>query len=140
MRVKRRYAVIGAAIVMALAIGFLVREAVRPRIESVAVLPFQNMSADSEYDYLAEWLAEELITKLCSVEDLGVSSRTSSFYFKKNVMEKGCALTVKRIYLKDAKAGSVLIDDIASFANETPMIKEIGEYSHGQISLSKYPF
>jgi len=50
--------------------------------ETVAVLPFQNMSADPEFDYLADGLADELITALGSVSEFSVSSRTSSFYFK----------------------------------------------------------
>jgi hypothetical protein len=63
-----------------------------------------------------------------------------NFSFKKNVMKKGCALTVQRVYLKDADTGVVLIDDITSLANETLMTEEIGEYDSGQLSLSKYPF
>ncbi|MCF6293801.1 MAG: hypothetical protein L3J04_10445 [Robiginitomaculum sp.] len=63
-----------------------------------------------------------------------------NFSFKKNVMEKGCALTVKRVYLKDPDTGVVLIDGIASFSDSKPMVAEIGEYNNRQLSLFKFPF
>ena len=49
---------------------------------SIAVLPFADMSATRDQDYLCEGLAEELITALTHVEGLRVAARTSSFVFK----------------------------------------------------------
>jgi serine/threonine protein kinase len=49
---------------------------------SVAVLPFQNLSADPENEYFSEGLAEEILNALSQVEGLNVAARTSSFYFK----------------------------------------------------------
>lgn len=49
---------------------------------SVAVLPFQNLSADPENEYFSEGLAEEILNALSQVEGLSVAARTSSFYFK----------------------------------------------------------
>jgi TolB-like protein/Tfp pilus assembly protein PilF len=49
---------------------------------SIAVLPFVNMSADPEQEYLCEGIAEELINALAKLEGLRVAARTSSFRFK----------------------------------------------------------
>ncbi len=49
---------------------------------SIAVLPFKNMSADPEQEYFCEGLAEELINALTHIKDLRVVARTSAFSFK----------------------------------------------------------
>jgi TolB-like protein/tetratricopeptide (TPR) repeat protein len=49
---------------------------------SVAVLPFVNMSADPANEYLADGVADTLLTMLAQVNDLKVIARTSSFSFK----------------------------------------------------------
>lgn len=49
---------------------------------SVAVLPFANMSPDSENAFLAEGMAEEILNVLSRVDGLKVASRTSSFSFR----------------------------------------------------------
>jgi len=49
---------------------------------SIAVLPFVNMSGDDENEYFSDGLTEELLNMLAKVDDLRVSSRTSSFAFK----------------------------------------------------------
>jgi adenylate cyclase len=51
-------------------------------VKSIAVLPFVNMSGDKENEYFSDGLTEELLNLLAKVEDLRVSSRTSSFAFK----------------------------------------------------------
>jgi len=50
--------------------------------DSIAVLPFVNMTGDEENEYLGDGLAEELLHALTSIEGLDVESRTSSFAFK----------------------------------------------------------
>jgi serine/threonine protein kinase/Tfp pilus assembly protein PilF len=50
--------------------------------KSVAVLPFANHSADSENEYFADGMAEEIINALSKIQGLRVASRTSSFAFK----------------------------------------------------------
>jgi serine/threonine-protein kinase len=49
---------------------------------SIAVLPFQNMSADPENEYFSDGLTEELINALTRIEGLRVVARTSVFQFK----------------------------------------------------------
>jgi len=50
--------------------------------QSVAVLPFLNLSADTANEYFSEGMTEELISALSRVEGLRVPARTSSFAFK----------------------------------------------------------
>ncbi|GJM08578.1 MAG: hypothetical protein DHS20C11_08540 [Lysobacteraceae bacterium] len=49
---------------------------------SLAVLPFANLSPNSEDAYFAEGLAEELLDILAGIAGLKVTSRTSSFVFR----------------------------------------------------------
>jgi TolB-like protein/Tfp pilus assembly protein PilF/predicted Ser/Thr protein kinase len=77
-------AAIGCAIILAAAIWFGVRHhdksaaRVGPlQIQSVAVLPLENLSGDAEQDYFAEGMTEELITQLAQIGALRVISRTS---------------------------------------------------------------
>ena len=67
---------------------------------SVAVLPFTNMSADAENEYFCDGLAEELLNGLSKIRNLKVAARTSSFSFKNrniDVSEIGNTLNVKTI-------------------------------------------
>ena len=50
--------------------------------QSIAVLPFVNMSDDPANEYFSDGIAEELLNVLVRVEGLRVASRTSSFSFK----------------------------------------------------------
>jgi serine/threonine-protein kinase len=50
--------------------------------KSIAVLPFVNMSADKNDEYLSDGMTEELINVLAKVPGLRVPGRTSCFAFK----------------------------------------------------------
>lgn len=54
--------------------------ALRPN--SIAILPFVNMTADAENEYFSDGLTEEIINALTKIEGLQVTARTSSFAFK----------------------------------------------------------
>jgi len=62
-----------------------------PDKPSIAVLPFQNMSADPEQDYFADGVVEEIITSLSRIRWLFVIARNSSFTYK------GRAIDVKQV-------------------------------------------
>jgi len=49
---------------------------------SIAVLPFINMSADPEQEYFCDGISEELINSLTQISDLRIVARTSAFSFK----------------------------------------------------------
>ena len=49
---------------------------------SIAVLPFANMSSDPEQEFFSDGISEEIINMLAQVPGLKVAGRTSSFSFK----------------------------------------------------------
>jgi len=66
--------------------------------QSIAVLPFVNMSDDK--DYFADGLSEELLNLLAKFPDLKVAGRTSSFAFKgknEDLRTVGEALSVAHV-------------------------------------------
>jgi TolB-like protein/Tfp pilus assembly protein PilF len=52
------------------------------RSQSIAVLPFTNLSADAEQEFFVDGLTEDLITELSKVPELFVIARYTSFAFK----------------------------------------------------------
>jgi TolB-like protein/tetratricopeptide (TPR) repeat protein len=56
---------------------------------SIAVLPFADMGAKHDQQYLGDGIAEELLNALASIEGLNVAARTSSFSFA----GKGASMT-----------------------------------------------
>ncbi len=50
--------------------------------KSIAVLPFANLSADKNDEYLSDGMTEELLNVLTKVKSLRVPGRSSSFAFK----------------------------------------------------------
>jgi serine/threonine-protein kinase len=75
-------------------------EAQAPYANSIAVLPFVNMSSDPDNEFFCDGLAEELLNALTKIESLKVAARTSAFSFKgtnTNVSEIGRALGVNTV-------------------------------------------
>ena len=72
----------------------------RDRIESLAVLPLENLSRDPEQEYFADGMTDELITELAKIGSLKVISRTSVMQYKgaRKAMPKiGQALNVDAV-------------------------------------------
>jgi adenylate cyclase len=80
--------------------------------KSIAVLPFVNMSADKNDEYLSDGVSEELITALSKITGLQVKARTSSFAFKgknEDIQKIGELLHVSHLLEGSvAKAGNKL--------------------------------
>src|SRR4029077_3277323 len=51
-------------------------------IQSLAVLPLDNLSHDPEQEYFSEGLTEALITTLAKIGELRVVSRTTAMQYK----------------------------------------------------------
>ncbi len=97
-RQRDRRWIVASAVGFALAIGGVlwwqpwepnvepaqVEKVVQPLPEklSIAVLPFENMSADPEQEYLADGMTEDLITDLARISGLLVIARNSTFVYK----------------------------------------------------------
>ena len=100
-----------AAVIVGVALFAWTREADEPAVEapetvqsiaanSVAVLPFVNMSADPDNEYFSDGLSETLLHLLAQVRDLKVAARTSSFAFKgkdTDIRDIGAALGVAHV-------------------------------------------
>jgi TolB-like protein/Tfp pilus assembly protein PilF len=68
-------------IALAAAAGWIVWKSefiTRPTTNGVAVLPFENLSGDPDNAYFANGIQEEILTRLASIRDLKVISRTST--------------------------------------------------------------
>jgi len=80
--------------------------------QSIAVLPFTNMSADEENEYFSDGMTEEIINALTQLKNLRVAARTSSFVFKGqtvDIAEVGATLKVATVLEGSVrKAGSRL--------------------------------
>ncbi len=97
-----------AIVLAALALGVIVLFLVRTRssgtrsepVRSVAVLPFENMTGNSQMEYLADGIADEVLNSLAYLPDLKVVARTSAAQFKgrnADVQEIGQRLGVKTL-------------------------------------------
>jgi serine/threonine-protein kinase len=88
-RGRVKVAAIVLAILSALIVGLQLRRwqqhlltSSTGRIESIAVLPLQNLSGNLEQDYFADGMTDELISSLAKISSLRVISRTSSMQYK----------------------------------------------------------
>jgi len=71
-----------------------------PGRNSIAVLPFVNMSADPDNEYFSDGIAEEILNVLARIPDLKVAARTSAFAFKgsnSNISEIAHELKVENV-------------------------------------------
>jgi TolB-like protein/DNA-binding winged helix-turn-helix (wHTH) protein/Tfp pilus assembly protein PilF len=84
----RRWLVLGGLVALACSIGayalvqWEARNALRPEIKSLAVIPCQNLSGDLAQEYFADGMTESLISNLAQIGALRVVSRTSMMTFK----------------------------------------------------------
>jgi TolB-like protein/DNA-binding winged helix-turn-helix (wHTH) protein len=67
---------------IAAAASFVWRHRSPKPVESLAVLPLENLSHDPEQDYFADGMTDELITDLARISALRVISRTSVMQYK----------------------------------------------------------
>jgi TolB-like protein/DNA-binding winged helix-turn-helix (wHTH) protein/Tfp pilus assembly protein PilF len=79
-------AVLALALVLGLNTGAirnrLLGKSVAPRIQSLAVLPLRNLSADPAQEYFSDGMTDALITELARLGCVKVTSRTSSMRYK----------------------------------------------------------
>ncbi len=103
--VKRRiasrvliFAALGA--VCALAAGYFLLLRRGPSLDSLAVLPFANESADPNTEYLSDGITESIINSLSRIPQLRVVPRTTVFRYKGKEIdpqEVGSKLNVKTV-------------------------------------------
>src|ERR1043166_8022675 len=85
---RSRTILVGAAamfIIAAISLGTWWYQRTRPLTaeeRSIAVLPFKNLSGDTENAYFADGIQDEILTRLSKIGDLKVISRTSTESYK----------------------------------------------------------
>jgi len=117
-RVSSRYFLIGAVIAASLTVAvWIVPRAVRGRswkrstdlIQSLAVLPFQNLSGDPGKEYFAEAFTDELTTALAERTRVRVVSRTSVMHYKNSA--KTLPEIARELRVDAVVEGSVVLED-----------------------------
>ncbi|MBI3695504.1 MAG: protein kinase [Acidobacteria bacterium] len=112
-RPRRRVLILAGALAAAFAAALALytgglRWQVGPgRIESVAVLPLENLSRDPDQEYFADGMTEQLITDLSKIGSLRVISRTSVMQYKR--ARKPLAAIAKELKVDAVIEGSVTL-------------------------------
>ena len=69
-------------------------------LKSIAVLPFENRSAESDTQYFADGIHDDLLTQLARIGDLKVISRTSVLETRRRICGRSGRSSVLRHYWK----------------------------------------
>jgi TolB-like protein/predicted Zn-dependent protease len=77
----------------------------RPATKGIAVLPFENLSADPDNAYFADGIQEEILTRLASIADLKVISRTSTQQYQSK--PRNLSQIAKQLGVANVLEGSV---------------------------------
>ena len=128
---KRRIVITTALIVIFFIAGFFVyktfftdKASSETRNQSIAVLPFVDMSPAKDQEYFSDGMSEELLNLLSKTEGLKVISRTSSFSFK------GKNLDVREIG-KNLGVANILEGSIRKSGNMIRITAQLIEVSKG---------
>ncbi len=85
---------------------------------SVAVLPFVNMSADPDNEYFSDGIAEEILNVLARIPELKVAARTSAFAFK------GSNINISDI-ARELKVNNVLEGSVRKSGNQVRVTAQL---------------
>jgi len=77
----------------------------RPATKGIALLPFENLSRDPDNAYFADGIQEEILTRLASIADLKVISRTSTQRYQSKPRNLGAI--AKQLGVANILEGSV---------------------------------
>jgi eukaryotic-like serine/threonine-protein kinase len=130
--VTKRYkkALLATATMLLVAVGLyrgLVRSpapAVVGAIDSVAVLPFENVGGDPDREYLSDGIAESLINELSRLPDLKVIARSTSFRFRGKEVDP-------RQVGRDLKVGAVLTGRVSQRGDTVAIGAELVDVAQG---------
>jgi TolB-like protein len=92
---------------------------------SIAVLPFTNMSGDSDQEYFSDGITEDIITELSRIGSLFVIARNSTFTFK------GQHTTIQEVSRK-LGARYILEGSVRKSGNKVRVTAQLADGSNGQ--------
>ena len=96
---------------------------------ALAVLPFDNLSDDSEQSYFADGIAEDIITALSRIAGLRVIARNSTFAYKGQAK----AYAYLDVLGKAVNAvGKIDHDAIAKYIHKTKFSTVVGDVKFGE--------
>src|SRR5688572_8607004 len=128
---KKRFIIAASLIILFCAAGFLIykryfteKAAIVSNDQSIAVLPFTDMSPAKDQEYFSDGMSEELLNLLSKIHDLKVISRTSSFSFK------GKNLDVRKIG-KDLGVANILEGSVRKSGNTIRITAQLIEVENG---------
>ncbi|HSD85627.1 MAG TPA: hypothetical protein VLG46_17325, partial [Anaerolineae bacterium] len=81
-RHKIAFAALGVALLALAGLGVYLLPGGGKSIDSIAIIPFTNVGADPDTEYLSDGIAESLISNLSQLPNLKVMSRSSAFRYK----------------------------------------------------------
>ena len=90
----------------------------QPGRNSIAVLPFVNMSADPDNEYFSDGIAEEILNVLARIPELKVAARTSAFAFK------GSNVNISEI-ARELKVENVLEGSVRKSGNQVRVTAQL---------------
>ena len=94
-------------------------------VPSVAVLPFDDLSADQNLGYLGDGVAEDIITALSRFPDLAVVARTSSFTYK------GRTVDIRQVG-KELGVGYVVEGSVRKDGNKLRIVSQLIDTRNGE--------
>ncbi len=101
-----------------------------PAGPSIAVLPFDNMSADPDQEFFSDGVTEEIITRLCQIPELFVIGRNSTFVYKgkpTDVREVGRDLGVRFVLEGSVRRGGQTVRVTAQLLDASTGVHVWGE-------------
>ena len=112
-RRRLRYALLGAGLAILLSLGILLWAArarnsasSKQRIESLAVLPLENLSRDPDQEYFSDGMTGALTSTLAKISPLRIISRTSTVRYKGST--KSLPEIARELHVDSIIEGSVL--------------------------------
>ena len=114
-RSRKNLLIGGAAVLLtvaaAVALYFVRQSSEKPKVNSIAVLPFVNATGDPNNEYLSDGLTESLIGTLSQLPNVKVMARSTVFRFKGNQEDP-------RQIGRDLQVGAVLMGRITQHGDE----------------------
>jgi adenylate cyclase len=101
------------------------RKQVSSTVPSVAVLPFDDLSAEQNLGYLGDGVAEDIITALSRFPDSAVGARTSSFTYK------GKAVDIRQVG-KELGVGYVVEGSVRKDGDRLRIVSQLIDTKNGE--------